>query len=105
GRPVPRLEDTRLLTGHGRYTDDLAQDQEGAAFAVFVRPPPAHARLLAIRTAASPPDALVPTRPWFVAGPDTMLIEAPQPPLVEDRVRFAGEAVAVVVAATPGQAK
>ena len=40
-QPVLRKEDVRLLTGHGRYVDDIAP--EGAAHAFFLRSPIAHA--------------------------------------------------------------
>ncbi|HEX2049605.1 MAG TPA: aerobic carbon-monoxide dehydrogenase large subunit [Actinomycetota bacterium] len=42
GERVPRLEDDRLVTGRGRYTDDIAH---GAAHAAFVRSELAHARI------------------------------------------------------------
>src|SRR5258708_14415287 len=51
GRPVRRKEDFRLLTGRGRYVDDLALP--GMAHAVFVRSPHAHARIVSIDTAAA----------------------------------------------------
>jgi CO/xanthine dehydrogenase Mo-binding subunit len=38
--PVQRSEDARLITGQGRYLDDLGQDALAAA---FVRSPHAHA--------------------------------------------------------------
>ena len=123
---MPRLEDRRLLTGRGCYSSDVPSP--GALHAVVLRAPHAAARILAIDTsaaeaatgvravltgadyaaegnrpirhAANPPDALVPARPWFVAGPDCFLHEIPQPPLAIDEVRFAGEGVALVVAET-----
>jgi len=45
GAPVHRKEDPRLLTGNGRYLDDLGHDALAAA---FVRSPYAHARILDI---------------------------------------------------------
>ena len=51
GQPLPRKEDYRLLTGQGRYLDDLAIP--GALHAHFVRSPHAHARIRAIDTAAA----------------------------------------------------
>ncbi len=51
GAPVLRVEDGRLLTGKGRYVDDLVVP--GMAFAHVVRSPHAHARILRIdKTAA-----------------------------------------------------
>ena len=48
GRPLPRFEDRRLVTGRGRFTDDFSFD--GQAYAAFVRSPHAHARIEAIDT-------------------------------------------------------
>jgi aerobic carbon-monoxide dehydrogenase large subunit len=45
GEPIARLEDDRLLRGHGAYTDDLGHDALAAA---FVRSPHAHARIIDI---------------------------------------------------------
>src|SRR6185437_158770 len=50
GRPVRRREDLRLLTGRGRYSDDL--NLPGQAYAVMVRSPHAHALIRSIDTAA-----------------------------------------------------
>ena len=46
GQPVPRKEDLRLITGKGRYTDDL--NLEGQAYAAMVRSPHAHAVIRSI---------------------------------------------------------
>src|SRR5215475_3471158 len=51
GRPMPRLEDQRLITGQGRYTDDFSHP--GGAHAAFVRSPHPHARVLGIDTGAA----------------------------------------------------
>src|SRR4051794_28563965 len=51
GRPVKRREDSRLLTGRGRYSDDL--NLPGQAYAVMVRSPHAHALIRSIDTAAA----------------------------------------------------
>ena len=51
GQPVRRKEDVRLLTGKGRYTDDIHFD--GQVWAVFLRSPHAHAKILKIDTAAA----------------------------------------------------
>jgi aerobic carbon-monoxide dehydrogenase large subunit len=51
GRHEPRREDARLLTGRGRYIDDIVVP--GALHACFVRSPHAHARIVAIDTAAA----------------------------------------------------
>ena len=49
GHTVRRLEDPTLITGQGRFTDDL--QREGLTHLVFVRSPHAHARILSIDTA------------------------------------------------------
>src|SRR3954469_22753349 len=51
GQPVRRREDLRLLTGRGRYSDDL--NLPGQAYAVMVRSPHAHALIRGIDTAAA----------------------------------------------------
>jgi CO/xanthine dehydrogenase Mo-binding subunit len=51
GRPVPRKEDARLVTGRGRFSDDFTLP--GQAHAHLVRSPHAHARILSIETAAA----------------------------------------------------
>src|SRR5215469_9409977 len=45
GEPIVRLEDDRLLRGHGGYLDDLGHDALAVA---FVRSPHAHARIAGI---------------------------------------------------------
>jgi len=51
GAPVRRREDRRLLTGQGRYSDDLTLP--GQAYAVMLRSPYAHAKIGTIETAAA----------------------------------------------------
>src|SRR5438309_10989610 len=51
GQPVRRREDLRLLTGKGRYSDDV--NLPGQAYAAMVRSPHAHALVRAIDTAAA----------------------------------------------------
>ena len=48
GQPAPRIEDPRLLTGTGHYTDDLRLANE--AHAVVLRSPHAHAKIKSIST-------------------------------------------------------
>ena len=51
GQPILRIEDPRLITGQGRYTDDI---EPGTGLAVaFLRAPLAHARLVSVDTAAA----------------------------------------------------
>ena len=51
GQSAPRLEDQRLLTGHGTYTSDISLD--GQAYGVVVRSPYAHARFSSIDTSSA----------------------------------------------------
>ncbi|HTC12296.1 MAG TPA: hypothetical protein VK726_26335, partial [Acetobacteraceae bacterium] len=51
GAAVRRREDLRLLTGNGRYSDDVTLS--GQAYALMLRSPHAHARVRGIATAAA----------------------------------------------------
>src|SRR5436305_14766419 len=51
GQPLRRKEDLRLLTGSGRYSDDVSLS--GQAYAFVLRSPHAHARIRSIDTAAA----------------------------------------------------
>jgi aerobic carbon-monoxide dehydrogenase large subunit len=127
GQPIARKEDARLLTGQGRFSDDV--ELAGQAYAVMVRSPHAHARIRAIdaSTALTVPgviavltgaDAMadglkpIPHRP-IIGPPDIALgrrdasdkFVSPHRVLPHDKARFAGEAVAVVVADNVGAAK
>ena len=51
GQPVRRFEDIRLVTGRGRYQDDIVLPRQ--AYAVFLRSPHAHARILSIDVKAA----------------------------------------------------
>src|SRR5215213_7196483 len=51
GQAIVRVEDERLLTGGGRYTDDVVPT--GQAAAVLVRSPHAHAEIASVRTEAA----------------------------------------------------
>src|SRR5919198_92139 len=105
GTSVRRVEDFELITGAGTYVGNLPLD--GALHLAFVRSPLAHARIAGIDTsaaAAAPGVVAVFTAAdlnlpahhgLMVVNPDL-----PRPPLATDRVRFVGEAVAVVVAET-----
>src|SRR5688500_10342169 len=124
GQPIRRKEDVRLLTGRGRYSDDLSL--MGQAYAYFLRSPHAHAyiRRIDISKARQMPGVLavytsidvntdglkpVPHVPTVGKPPaDILLINrdgsqhrvAPQELLAADRVRYVGQQVAMVVANT-----
>ena len=119
GQSPRRREDARFVTGCGAYLDDLHFDR--VAHAVVLRSPHAHASLdaidtgaaarapgvLAILTAAdAEADGLKPLRPYVEANVQTgePFAFAPQPLLAKEKVRFAGEPVALVVAETHAQA-
>jgi len=115
-----RREDDRFTTGRGRYTDDLAHDH--ALHIVFVRSlyPSADIRSIdATEALASPGVVAVLTgadltadnfddcpAPFKLAqGDGTFAVETPRPLLVRERVRFAGEPVAMVIAETHDAAR
>jgi aerobic carbon-monoxide dehydrogenase large subunit len=110
GMRIKRLEDPRLLTGRGRYLDDLGLPR--MLFASFVRSPHAHARIVRIDTQAAsalPGVVAVVTANELrgVTKPLAPRLEGPGftptawPALAGDVVRYCGEAVAVVVAESP----
>lgn len=105
GRPLPRFEDGRFVSGHGRYVGDLRLP--GALHAAFVRSPHPHARIRRIETApalgvagvvavATGADLAGETRPLTVGIPGVLAMSMTALPA--DKVRFAGDPVAVVVA-------
>ncbi|HET8960728.1 xanthine dehydrogenase family protein molybdopterin-binding subunit [Nocardioides sp.] len=109
GTAVRRVEDPELLVGRGTFVDNLRSD--GATHAVFVRSPFAHARITSVDTAeaeGSPGVLAVLTGrdmadrpvPAFASANDDLERTA----LATDKVRFVGEAVALVVAETRAQA-
>jgi carbon-monoxide dehydrogenase large subunit len=120
GQPVRRIEDKRLITGAGRYTDDI--DLPRQTYAFILRSPHAHARIRAIEVAAAqaapgvlavltgadlqrdgigPIPCVVP-----IANKDkTPLKSPPRHALATDRVRHVGDSVALIVAESLDQAK
>jgi carbon-monoxide dehydrogenase large subunit len=111
---VLRKEDVRFLKGEGRYMDDATP--EGTLHAVFLRSPVAHAKLLsldtadaaampgvvAVYTAADLEGGLVNAMDYStVKNRDGSRGASPvRPMLASDRVRYVGEAIAMVVAET-----
>jgi carbon-monoxide dehydrogenase large subunit len=103
GAPVRRVEDPALLRGEGSFIDNL--DLPGALHLAFVRSPMAHAELGAIDTgdARAMPGVVAVFTADDLALPDyTGLVQLhpalSRPPLARERVRFVGDAVALVVA-------
>jgi aerobic carbon-monoxide dehydrogenase large subunit len=112
GQRIKRSEDPRLVTGNGRYLDDLGQD---ALEAAFLRSPHAHARILGIDvTDALDVDGLVAIYTYEdleaddktrMAEPLPLLIPHPtlthgrtQYALAKEQVNHVGEAIVMVVA-------
>jgi carbon-monoxide dehydrogenase large subunit len=108
GAPIRRREDLRLLTGRATFTDDIKLPQ--MLHAAILRSPHAHARITAIDAAQAQaiPGVVavftfrdiaalakpIPVRLYPLPGLEHFL----QYPLAQDRVRYVGEAVAVIVA-------
>jgi len=128
GKPVPRNEDQRLITGKGRFSDDFSLP--GQVWAAMVRSPHPHARIVAIDKSASlkMPGVLavytgadcradglgpIPHNPvpstkydMKLRGPgDTDVFVGPNVLLPDDKARHVGEALAMVVAETLAQAQ
>jgi len=127
GKPLPRKEDERLLTGKGHFTDDFNLD--GQVYAVMVRSPHPHARIVSIDSAGAKamsgvlgvftgadcaadkigpiPHDPVPKTKFDMklqapgGGP---VFAGPHALLPADKVRHVGEAVVMVVAETKAQA-
>jgi aerobic carbon-monoxide dehydrogenase large subunit len=119
-RDARRSEDERLLTGHGRFTDDLGVP--GEAHAVFVRAQVGHGELrgVGVENALKMPGVLavftgtdlaadglgaIPPAVSFPGRGGRPMFSAAMPPLAVDRVRYAGEPIAIVVAETAAQAE
>jgi len=122
GTPLPRVEDRAFLTGAGTFTADLAFP--GQVHAAVVRSPHAHAGIrsidaiealalpgvLTVYTAEDLKAAGVTALPTSADAPlppgdvERAIVDAPQYPLADGRVRHAGEAVAFVVAETEAAA-
>ena len=127
GKPMPRKEDARLITGKGRFTDDFSLD--GQTYAVMVRSPYPHARIVAIDAAAAkampgvlgvftgadcaadklapiPHDPVPKTKfDMKLTGPNGgAVFIGPNVLLPADKARHVGEAVAMVVAETKAEA-
>src|SRR5208282_5464114 len=100
GRSLPRVEDAALLTGRGRFIDDLGVPP-GTLHAAILRSPHAHAEIAAIETArarALPGVAAVLTGTEVQAISASLVVGVKAPidcwPIATDRVRYVGEPVA-----------
>ncbi len=120
GQPVRRKEDDTLVRGKGRYTDDF--NLPGQAYAVVVRSTHAHGIIRSLNTdaARAMPGVL---GAWtgkdldaagygpFTCGlplksrDGSPLLQTNRQPLATDKVRFVGDPIAFVVAATLAQAR
>jgi CO/xanthine dehydrogenase Mo-binding subunit len=110
GAPIRRTEDLRLITGRGRYTDDIGA-RDGALEVAYLRSPHAHARItdidvsaaldvdgvLAIYTHEDLPGAAGEPLPVLIPHPG---LHAPRTgyALARDIVNHVGEAIVMVVA-------
>ncbi len=121
GDSARRVEDPRLLTGGGRYTDDTRLNQPAARLYVL-RSPHAHADIKKVDTAAARKAAGVlavftgvdvekegfgdvPCLVPLENRDGTPRADTSRPMLAKDRVRHVGDPVALVVAETLEQAK
>ncbi|MBR0969738.1 xanthine dehydrogenase family protein molybdopterin-binding subunit [Bradyrhizobium japonicum] len=120
GQPVRRLEDQRLLTGKGQFIDDKPED--GALWLHVLRSPHAHAKIVSIETgaAAAMPGVTaiytgadlvkddigtIPTLSIFKRPDGKPMTVPPRRLLAHEVVRYAGEAIAAVVAASRAEAQ
>ncbi|HHY65774.1 MAG TPA: xanthine dehydrogenase family protein molybdopterin-binding subunit, partial [Alicyclobacillus sp.] len=109
GTAIKRREDPRLITGNGRYTDDV--QLPGMLYAAILRSPHAHARIrrLDVEKAKRAPGVVavftgqdvagkvapIPTA-WLPPGSD--IKTTAHPALAVEKVRYVGDGVAMVVA-------
>src|SRR5476649_2093967 len=104
GQSVERVEDAALLTGRGRFIDDLGV-KPGTLHAAILRSPHAHARITAIQTEPArnaPGVAAVLIGKDITALSASLVVGVKAPiecwPIALERVRYVGEPVAVIIA-------
>src|SRR5437660_7909421 len=119
-RSQKRLEDERLLTGKGRYSDDL--EFPGQCWLVLVRSPHAHAKISAVDLSAAKvaPGVIaawtmaelradgvghIPFPPLFKRADGSPMAAPPRTPLAEREVYYVGQPVVAIVAQTRAQAQ
>lgn len=120
GAAVLRREDRRFITGRGRYVDDMNRPNQLHAY--FLRSPEAHAEIVRLDTKvarAMPGVVDVLTGDdvkaaglggmpcgWGITNKDgSKAIEPAWPILAQERVRYVGDMVAVVIADTKAHAR
>jgi aerobic carbon-monoxide dehydrogenase large subunit len=115
GSPIERLEDLRFLRGRGQYVDDLAR--KDMLHAAILRSSVAHGRLHSIDVAAARGlpgvHSVITAKDIGNRVPRVPMRLQPlpdfepfgQPVIAETKVRYVGEAIAVVLAETPGIAE
>ncbi len=113
GARVTRKEDRRFITGKGRFTDDIRSENQ--AYAAFVRSPHAHAKVAGIDAgeASGMPGVIAILNGaqlaedgignlicgWAITSKDgSPMNMGAWPALASEKVRYAGDAVAVVIA-------
>src|SRR5947199_5748687 len=113
GSRVARKEDPRLITGEGTFTDDVML--QGMAYLTLVRSPHAHARIRRSDTEAAKKEpgvvAVLTGKDLEATGMLPVFISVPSMsgskhmPIASDKARYAGDAVAAVVAESRDAAK
>jgi carbon-monoxide dehydrogenase large subunit len=112
--PLPRAEDVRFLTGRARYLPDL--EEPGVVHVAFVRSPHAHARVVSLETGealrAAGAVAVITGADLAEVGrlpsgsiDDGVVADAGHPVLAREVVRYVGEPVALVAAASRPEAE
>src|SRR4051812_40232795 len=119
-RSQKRLEDERLLTGKGRYSDDLEFPRQ--CWLVLVRSPHAHAKLggIDLTEAKKAPGVIaawtmadlrsdavghIPFPPLFKRADGSPMTAPPRTPLAEATVYYVGQPVVAILAETRMQAQ
>jgi len=105
GQSIERVEDGPLLTGRGRFIDDLGI-RPGTLHAAILRSPHAHAKIrtidaVAARRAPGVAAVIIGAEVTAISASLVVGVKAPIEcwPIAVDRVRYVGEPVAVVLAA------
>jgi carbon-monoxide dehydrogenase large subunit len=109
GASVLRREDARHLDGRGEFVPDIRLP--GTRDVAFLRSPHAHARVRSITVPPGMKGRVFTAADLPLLQPIRVVTQAagakspPWPPLATDKVRYVGEAIAVCVAATRGEAE